>query len=918
MAGITFSLPKRVQFHNRRIQKLYLLVGLATFVVYIWNLFNSEKSYKEVPMHPRISANLWNKQLPEAEFLAIYSHKKSTSPLCNWSGEYDFWWDEFWKYENYTCDPICGDDRSSNDCTSTFDMSKREAIDQIYYFASFTSYIFAANGTESHHHARLYPAVTALQVSLSYNYEVPSNPFFGRLQEVGRDGSNDGKTITLHRHRGTDNADEKLQFYRMDNPGKQISYNLSELLFLSGVDHFLDQTHSGSGANIKPGAKHNGPLGWITGIELVMSLDCSNFVRGNIHLPESVHKQLRESAGRFCFITVSKTARKWASMDRVDTVSIHGGMSTRHYAGIKIFVQRGGKYRFRTFEFVFNSLVSGLVLAQIPEIIVGMIALFCLGRLSKIYRRAVYSSFHIIDATASLVTRVMSQGVVFSEISDSSGSITKTNMQKRLRLVMNNPKYDEELKDVCDAAFSKPCPPSHRLWDSVFRECGCRRKSFARVPADNILLDRFSMITGETELTLEDALRFFSRNRSLGIFEHFFSPMFIRRRKHHTTLFGDLINMMGDDSAAPHVSRGVTADLEEKQFEERRAEILNSTVLVNELVDSYTALRKRMDTQTVAINEMERRMGELATMVHSAHREQAVMSDSYRAMMKVRDPPPSKEDREAAIRRVQMIHEEAERSGSSYFEDRCDEPLQPAVGSPDVPGAQSKDPETFLQQTSNGLPDVSEYARQLSSLEARMEAHVSRLETYCETRMQAFESRLNSGGRLPTGDLQILEARVQDLEHLLAPTATSNGFAASRHSAEERRNKSVHEEHLQPINFTTFLRHRGDAAGSSSSNGVAAASLGASVNEEHRPLVYNGSVGPSVKPTLSSQLRSVTLSGHEPDEPVQASESQAESSAQRAHKADPGGVETSWWKAALDDPSTSPPVQSVPRKIFNI
>mmetsp|Transcript_16952 Transcript_16952/g.53163 ORF Transcript_16952/g.53163 Transcript_16952/m.53163 type:complete len:903 (-) Transcript_16952:247-2955(-) len=356
----------------------------------------------------------------------------------------------------------------------------------------------------------IFPSVGRLSLQISYSYEITGNPpFVPWSRSHALSGSNgNALTVVLDRLQG---------IHRAFLPGESIVLSLPSLL---AVSHGLPESVSAALPRIEQWV-------WLKGGEITAYVDCftslrdlSSKVQTAAWGEEALGGRLKQLgvARPLCVLNVSWTDARSVGSLPITTLEEHRGGQVgvlRRLTGLRVRVFRGGgSARFFDLNVLVQQATSAVVLYRIPNFLLRIFVLFCLGELSRIYRRVSWDTYSIADECGGTVCRLAMQNLAFQELSNGEASISPEMLTARLQEVMRHQGLKLDTAEV-----------SH-LSDFCFRQVATNR---SRASLD---IDAFcSACSSGDRITFEQISQLFDADRKKHNFEKALVPPELRHQR---------------------------------------------------------------------------------------------------------------------------------------------------------------------------------------------------------------------------------------------------------------------------------------------------------------------------------------------------------------------------------------------------
>eukprot|EP00403_Amphidinium_massartii_P022066 CAMPEP_0178387316 /NCGR_PEP_ID=MMETSP0689_2-20121128/9011_1 /TAXON_ID=160604 /ORGANISM="Amphidinium massartii, Strain CS-259" /LENGTH=941 /DNA_ID=CAMNT_0020007677 /DNA_START=39 /DNA_END=2860 /DNA_ORIENTATION=- len=393
MSSVAFR--QQVVIQNARLHMLYLIL-LALFVVIILTKFLIFEAWSgDAQVEGQVRLRVAGTQNHTALVQAFQSHMVNSS-FCTQPAQFDQA-----PYVDHQCMPICPAGIAQLGCihpselvVGSHEMYSAFLVTHMQDRRRFVSGLQVQEEVSSY----FVPSVDALSLTIQFSYSEPPRgskrevTFF--WSEMTRVAGSSVPVVVLSQSGGV---------YRVFEPGEKLLLSLQEVLDLSGVN--LDAV-SAAASDIAEGSTATNRL---VGVALELRIDCYDGDRGN-PLDD-------ELSGSRCYLMlVDNTPPSW--VERRTEAWTTDAITTRITHGISIEGRVGGDVRKVDWNQVFFELVTAAVLMRAPKAIVLFVTIGALGRLSKIYRAAIYKRFMVEDQCGGMLSRLMCKVHGFAAVSD--------------------------------------------------------------------------------------------------------------------------------------------------------------------------------------------------------------------------------------------------------------------------------------------------------------------------------------------------------------------------------------------------------------------------------------------------------------------------------------------------------------------
>jgi len=396
-----------VAIHSARLQILSSTLFVLVGSVCVLQFFYFKGHGRGFPIDGR--ANAWAAGNTDAAVLNSFAASKAGSTFCSSPSMYDYQ-SGVKKFQNHSCINVCSkQQQTSGNCLTPGETAIQETDDSILIVTHMQQTTYSTH----HDDVRNYfvPSAEALLVQLSYGFRAPNMRWWHYSPKPGEHTmhSSNMKTSTVL----LDHFDRKVSVIP---GGEPISMTIEQLLSLSGQGS-LDTQKWGLGRNRISGRLN--PLLRMSGIDLTIDLECGDFKEVTVGgVPD----------GQACYLRVKPTVGTWA---QAAFPSLFGKNQHSTYRGVRVRTSMRGKQFSLDINSILINIASGAVLLRLPKAIVFLIAAFCCGEMSTIYRHLIYKRFDISEEVSAMAMRLLAHEVAFNDLEQSDdkcaplGYITK-------------------------------------------------------------------------------------------------------------------------------------------------------------------------------------------------------------------------------------------------------------------------------------------------------------------------------------------------------------------------------------------------------------------------------------------------------------------------------------------------------------
>mmetsp|Transcript_986 Transcript_986/g.2389 ORF Transcript_986/g.2389 Transcript_986/m.2389 type:complete len:1008 (-) Transcript_986:65-3088(-) len=534
MAWITF--PQYITIQNVRLAQFNNFLMVSLFVAIVGRFVLTKQYTKAVEAVGYVQMDVGgHDDFPRLE--EVWA-EKSQMPFCTSPLVYDYWYDKAGavRYENHTCMPLCTTGQARTGCLSNWEAFSPERADQVFLATQMQEEILQSGGGNVSKGSYLLPATEALTVQLRYTYRGPDTTVFGDedvLTNTEYSSLNDVTTVVL---------DKAGAYWKEFQPGNTIVITVPDLLTLCGES--LDQIQPRSGKNWLEGANHpEGALARISGMEIILKLNCYEASQG---IADHVK-------GSICYMTVEPSMGSWQYVSKQDVVSEGGTLRNRIYHGIRVRSEVKCIFAKVDFNNIYLNISSMIILLQLPRKCILIFAVTLLGHTSRIYRRAIFRKFSIVDQCGGMAMRMMANNTAFEKLEDvhsdreeeNKSGISKQRIEKQIKRILANRgntldrREIEQMATFCHYAAVDLANKAQKKTLKAVQDASSvstsRSSTFSRAlkrsptggvdESDVVNVDSFQCAVSTTEpIDFESFVDLFDRDRRRSFLEEFFMP----------------------------------------------------------------------------------------------------------------------------------------------------------------------------------------------------------------------------------------------------------------------------------------------------------------------------------------------------------------------------------------------------------
>jgi len=408
-------IPKYVQIENFRLSMFYRFMQVGIVVPLVLYFFLSEQYSMALQLKEHIFLGHSVRGWPNPTVLEQVAVEKAAEPWCKNPSDYDFLGDFLGAYDmlvadfnfvGHRCASVCTQANSADHCIHPPEtwMTDRS---QVLLLTSVRDTLYQQDGS-SVSKALILPFADFLSVAFKVSYQELDKGLvrFGHRprESTGKVFTSNDFNLATKFESSCYNAEGVMETRVVKEipPGDDLSLTVPELFQLACNEGYLDNIQDGAGKNLHPGAKHaNGALGRIVGAEFTVSV----FINADEN-----SATVKATLNPLSFVGGSSNSY----VDR------NGSSTFRHrqYNGIRVRFNADGVQTVVDINNVVLNVSALVVYVTLPIIMIKFFAVYCLGHLSTIYYKVVYSKFNIARECGATATRLMGSTQTFHQLED--------------------------------------------------------------------------------------------------------------------------------------------------------------------------------------------------------------------------------------------------------------------------------------------------------------------------------------------------------------------------------------------------------------------------------------------------------------------------------------------------------------------
>eukprot|EP00927_Polykrikos_kofoidii_P071166 TRINITY_DN6747_c0_g1_i2.p1 TRINITY_DN6747_c0_g1~~TRINITY_DN6747_c0_g1_i2.p1 ORF type:complete len:821 (+),score=98.53 TRINITY_DN6747_c0_g1_i2:84-2546(+) len=418
-----FVMPCFVILRNTRLTILNYALHVCVFGIVAFWFSTSNFHEKEVNLTGRYALSFWitglNPERPSFDEVA-------STPFCTAPENYEFWWDDVFKYKATGCWPICNSSRA-NECVRMDRAFMTESSSQ----GLFLTTLFQSWGGKEDINVFV-PEVLDIQFGFTFTISAkhPSGLSFlsDDSSEVTMNLEGEFANIFFVILRNT-NANSHVKVFRRatkesnrsiaaTDPGRFV-LSVREVLELAGLAPDLTVEVPEKGRNAKTDGTQYPTLG-IAGMTIAAELVCYSSLEehGPINGVSGWDSNKHDCA---CTLMFVPHRPRWGESWLTGAIGNNEYLK-RELVGFRISFSGGGHLRYLDLGNAFVGLMSVSAFMVVPRFIILCLCCYCLGPLSSIYRRAIIKSIDIDKEVACVSAHVAAKALVFEELQRMSDS----------------------------------------------------------------------------------------------------------------------------------------------------------------------------------------------------------------------------------------------------------------------------------------------------------------------------------------------------------------------------------------------------------------------------------------------------------------------------------------------------------------
>jgi len=540
--------PAAVEVRNVRLELCkHCLVFVALWVI-LFNFIFLARFTIDDPITGHVETKVigmdsWDKMNSE-------TNRAMTSPLCTEPQRYSFWADSAGsvRFDNFSCLELCPEGRAAPNCINQYALFFEESKASSVIFTSLKDtslYVPGSSMTQKDGHYFV-PASNALSLEIMYTLELGSKQYSSFRDTPTKILKSDG---TVWKY--------------IEKAKGPVVISFTDLLSLAGTS--LDAARPAVGRNYFPKVQGSSwPASRVVGLTLSIEVVCLRG-GGNIKAwteaapPWEVEPQIE------CELRVKEVPSLMVTVPRVEPDSgttADTSTKIRMYNGVRVIGDLHGKYKKVNLNSLLLNLTTTLTVMRVPNEIIFVFAMLCLGHLSRIYRAAVHREFNISKECAAMSLRLIAHSYIFSEMQNhmakdgsfENGIIDEVSMTQMWTRIIRNVIPDESSAGEMASffihqiasSFQNPLSQDASLKGSLYEMWLNFVDGINATAADlnynkatqlyaaqghttKIDMDKFEAALSSAEpISFGSLVRLFDQNRQASSIEKFFTPVQLR------------------------------------------------------------------------------------------------------------------------------------------------------------------------------------------------------------------------------------------------------------------------------------------------------------------------------------------------------------------------------------------------------
>jgi len=512
---LTLRIPKIVELANPKLTVLYRVSVVVIIVPFaVRSVVQREYDAKQ-PMSDSFGFSLNVRPLTVDQIRKVNKDWRS-SEHCREPKRYNFVADSHRAYVNHSCVPICAT-KMASECVVAEELYDQVSPDSVVLYTHLREVNFGGDLNVTSSKLSFLPGGDAFEIGITYNP--------GKNQSLSP-----LKIPTLVMQGG-----DVLSTW---GPGKPLVMTMQDVLNIAGTTGKLNAERRGMVRNELEQAAHMNPIGYLTGLDLVLVLDCWSAYMMKLRYSSPV-----------CTWTAHVLPTPWVSFRRTWRWG-NSAFIRQEFHGVRLTC-KAGRHHFISVFPILNTLLTITVLMQFPTKIARFVACFLLGPLSNVYSRLIFERFKEREQIAALATRLMNNNLLYLELKDSKRGITKRRMLSALHSALEDLPTDSHLGEQEIMNFTDYCFRSivhnqnafheeHGLASGVLNDlresCSAGKSLFverqmsdlSRQEAINGYFYNTSLGSAE-KISFQDMIHIFKKHRTIGKLERAFMPSEMKR-----------------------------------------------------------------------------------------------------------------------------------------------------------------------------------------------------------------------------------------------------------------------------------------------------------------------------------------------------------------------------------------------------
>eukprot|EP00927_Polykrikos_kofoidii_P027336 TRINITY_DN24086_c1_g1_i1.p1 TRINITY_DN24086_c1_g1~~TRINITY_DN24086_c1_g1_i1.p1 ORF type:complete len:881 (+),score=99.93 TRINITY_DN24086_c1_g1_i1:77-2719(+) len=534
-----------VKIRNVRLGIVFRFLNVCTVILALVYLYSYGHHLSTVLFEKKFRVDTWYQDFEERGTW----DEHSATQLCQASATYMYKYDDSNIYKPTECRQLCTSNRT-NRCVSpnrayVGDSDNTGLLVASYWYE--TSFV-GNNVTQQTEY--FLPEFLDIMFGMSFSVEIPPSSRFARF--AGNSDEGNVVVVVVGSARDSGNLFQpRMRDVTRTFPsgrGQTITFKMRDLLELSGIEANLTKPYLTKRQNLAPvGPKY--PIIGITGVTIELKIHCSDRwprdVRGATPCNSNLHALC-------CVISFEPLPFSWGFSRTLDQTGPDTHTDIYRF-GVRILPRGVAEFQSLDVRGLFVNLMSTIVFLNLPRICILFLITYCLGHVSRIYRRVIFREFDIETEVAGMGTRLLAGAYTFDALTGFADKLPRTavpyvrttgpllagdvvrtylmfSMRERYR-ELHGDQLDAFISFVTESMQSQGSRGLHagkKLWTDWCRAISCCESvdvGEGIEKREEVSIAGFeACLSSNEQIALDDLCRLFDASRRVGSLEQFFMP----------------------------------------------------------------------------------------------------------------------------------------------------------------------------------------------------------------------------------------------------------------------------------------------------------------------------------------------------------------------------------------------------------